>query len=71
MHYHEEIDIRILVDRLRLLRDSVKQLDKRYSQWSALDRAQIAYPMITYCCEMIDILEREETKHEYQNTETI
>jgi hypothetical protein len=71
MKLHEEIDIRILVDRLRLLRDSVKQLDKRYSQWTPLERAQIAYPMITYCCELIEILEREETKHEYQSIETI
>jgi len=71
MKLHEEVDIRILVDRLRLLKDNVRQLNKRYSQWTDLEKAQIAYPIITYCCELIEILDKEEVKNGYHETETL
>lgn len=72
MKMHEQIDIRILIDRLRLLKDSAKQLNKRYSQWTDLENAQIAYPMITYCCELIEILDKEEVRNGYnESTEAV
>lgn len=68
MKYSTEIDLRILLDRLRLLTDSLKALNgKRYSQWSELEIAQIAFPICTYTTEMMEILDSEDTDLRYRN----
>lgn len=67
---HEEIDIKALVDHLRLLTDSVKQLNKPYRDWSPLDIWQVAFPIVTYTAELLEILDREE-QNQYSPIEEV
>lgn len=67
MKYCDEIDIKIILDKLRLLTDGVTQLNKRYSQWSDLDVVQLAFPIVTYTTELLEILNREDTDIRLRN----
>jgi hypothetical protein len=68
LKYSTEVDLRILLDRLRLLTDSLKALNgKRYSQWTDLEVAQIAFPMCTYASEMMEILDNEDFDVRYRD----
>lgn len=74
MNYHEEEDIRTIVDQLRLLTDGIRQLNKPFSRWTPLDMWQIAFPICIYTSELLQIIDKEITendRHTKQSTETI
>lgn len=59
------------MDRIRLCVDGAKQVNKRYSQWTDLEIAQWAFPLITYATELVTILDSEEVRElvEYERTD--
>jgi hypothetical protein len=64
MKYADEEDIKIIMDRLRLLNDGVKQLNKPYSRYTQLEIWQYAFPTLTYVSELLQIIDQEIEQHE-------
>jgi hypothetical protein len=69
MQYSDKIDIKILMDRIRLCVDGAKAVNKRYSQWSEVEIIQWAFPLVTYCSELVAILDSDEVKELVQEYE--